>query len=141
MTLISGDTVKSAVCRKLKAEFPAYEVYKDKPVQNAVKPYFFVEQVSLSQRKVRRDTWERIVLLDIRYHTGENTRSVLDQMGGELCELLSALKIESGIYRGSGQRTEIVDGVLHAFAAYTIHGHLGETTPYLSGLSYSEGVK
>ncbi len=141
MTRINGDTVKSAVCRKLKAEYPAHEVYKDKPVQNAAKPYFFVEQVSLSQRKIRRDTWERTVLLDIRYHTEENTRSALDQMGSALCELLSVLEIESGIYRGSGQRTEIVDGVLHVFAAYTIHGHSGEAAPYLGGLSYSEGVK
>lgn len=97
-------------------------IYKDTPVQNVVKPYFFIHTLETTQNREMRNRARRSYFLDVRAHPLddiENKKSWCNMIGHELLEILDEIKIAGMAVKPQEMRFEVVNDVLHFFVTYS----------------------
>lgn len=160
---ITGEMIKSAIALKIKETFKAADtpasnfvyptIYKEKIVQNMVKPSFFIWVVDVNQTKMMRNNFTREYQMNIRYHPEEKdpiTYEVLADVGNKLLEHLAKLQVPifAGRLDSDGEQVEemrpvfgkqmsfiITDDVLQVFVTYAVKMKLVEAAmPFMKQL-------
>ncbi|MEK4355196.1 phage tail terminator family protein [Paenibacillus sp. FSL R5-0475] len=116
--------IKNALIKKLSLFTPEYPVYDEAVEQGMKQPCFFVLLLESSQVRGVNRRYQRFNPFDVHYFPQRKSAALREE-----CELvaekfyseLEYLTGHSGIYRGTGMRHEIVDGVLHFFVEYNVH--------------------
>lgn len=136
---ITGESVKSAIARKLAADFgsqtPAPKLYKEQILQNLVKPYFFIWIMDVSQEKLMNRNYTLAYQMNIRYHPKDEdtaTYETLSSVAIKLFETLSTIELpvltliddveveQLKPVVGSQMNYSINDGVLQFYVTYNL---------------------
>lgn len=140
---INGNIIIKAIAEKLNLDFNTsekkYQIYKNQVIGELTKPCFFIHQLQVSMRKVRRNLYEFRFVMDVRYHTDTEITSIneeLDSMGIKLLDSLETLNIENIKVRREYDNGyyEKQDNVLHVFANYIIKGTEEQKINYMKNL-------
>lgn len=120
MIEIKSNTIVSTIIRKLKDNFPEFNIYKDRKLQGLKKPCFFVFNLNSEQSKFNKDIFNRESLINVRFHSDYN-RSDIDEIAFKLLDILSDIQNGELILRPIREITyEVTDGVLQMFIPYRI---------------------
>ncbi|WP_338854784.1 phage tail terminator family protein [Clostridium perfringens] len=120
MVEIKSNTIVSAITRKLKDNFPEFNIYKDRKLQGLKKPCFFVFNLNSEQSKFNKDIFNRESLINVRFHS-DYTRLDIDEIAFKLLDILSDIQNGELILRPIREITyEVTDGVLQMFIPYKI---------------------
>lgn len=120
MIEIKSNTIVSSITRKLKDNFPEFNIYKDKKLQGLKKPCFFVFNLNSEQSKFNKDIFNRESLINVRFHS-DYSRPDIDDMAFNLLDILSDIQNGELILRPIREITyEVTDGVLQMFIPYKI---------------------
>lgn len=86
---ITGELIKSAIAKQIKASHDA-KIYKEQIVQNFSRPCFFIWTITVEQRQLTRQLFERIYMMEVRYHAQEEDARLYET----LCEIGNKLAFE-----------------------------------------------
>jgi len=118
---IIGESVKSALTVELFKSFPGITIYREQVTQNIQFPQFFINQLTLTQRKEGQNTWWLRYLVNIRFRavadiaTEPNLQTRLDGMAIDMTSRLQTINLGGLQIPVRSPRTEKVDGVLQYF--------------------------
>lgn len=116
--------IKDALIKKLSLFTPEYPVYDEAVEQDMKQPCFFVLLIESSQVRGVNRRYQRFNPFDVHYFPQHNSNALREECELVAERLYSELEYVSGhdgLYRGTGMRHEIVDGVLHFFVQYNVH--------------------
>lgn len=105
---ITGELIKSAIAKQIKASHGA-KIYKEQIVQNFSRPCFFIWTVSVEQRQLTRQLFERVYMMEVRYHAQEeDTRlyETLCEVGNKLAYELKSVDVPILVKSGGEELTE-----------------------------------
>lgn len=113
---ITISAVRDAVNQELDAAFPGVEIMGEEIKQGMQEPCFFVKLLEGEQVQELGQRYRRVHSFDIQYF-GTGNRSLHD-VAEKLYDAMEYVSIGDQVFRGTGMRHEIVDGVLHFFVDY-----------------------
>ncbi len=140
-------TLKKAITKLLKKEFPHCTILKDKSGSNQKTPTYFVRYLSVGQKSAGMDLYSQSFIVEVRYRPDnklpENELSThLDLIGGQLQDLLDFVCDEDFSARAESTDYETSDGSLILLLRYTIRKRIvTEQDPYMEGLEERQEVK
>ncbi|WP_342409827.1 DUF6838 family protein [Paenibacillus sp. FSL R10-2778] len=116
--------IKNALIKKLSLFTPEYPVYDEAVEQGMQQPCFFVLLLESSQVRGVNRRYHRFNPFDVHYFPQQESaapREECELISEQLYSELEYVTGHDGLYRGTGMRHEIVDGVLHFFVEYNVH--------------------
>ncbi len=144
---ITGESIKSAISLRLRNKYAVSNdqtktvtyptIYKEKMVENMVKPCFFIWTMDVSQEKELRNNYTRAYQMNIRYHPVDKDGRCYENLcekGNELLDYLSQISLpiivgydandnaivdDKPIY-GTQMSFTITDDVLQVYVTYSI---------------------
>ena len=109
--------VIEAIAGKL-AEKYDYDVHVEKMPQDFDEPCFFIKLIDSDEDQLIDNRYYRKNAFDVAYFN-DNDNKDLYKKANELTDILEYVKLENGnLLRGTGRKSEIVDGVLHFIVSY-----------------------
>lgn len=100
------------------AEKYDYDVHVEKMPQDFKEPCFFIKLVNSDEDQLIDNRYYRKNAFDVAYFNDGNNKD-LYKKANELTDILEYVKLENGnLLRGTGRKSEIVDGVLHFIVSY-----------------------
>lgn len=109
--------VIEAIAGKL-AEKYDYDVHVEKMPQDFEEPCFFIKLIDSDEDQLIDNRYYRKNAFDVAYFNDNNNKD-LYKKANELTDILEYVKLENGnLLRGTGRKSEIVDGVLHFIVSY-----------------------
>ena len=149
MSELGGDNVVSAVSLNIRRMFSTDEmkaVYKNKPQQNAKKPYTFIHQINASHENHRcnRAMWK--FMLDIRVHPEDDATDVESwgrRVALKLLEAVNVIEISGQLVKGTDIEYKVENNVLHFLVSYkyrVLH-IVDEDVPGMQTITYGTKVK
>ena len=146
MEKMDNTSLKAAITKSLKKEFPNCTIYKDKQERPKL-PAFFVRYIDVSQTGAGMDFYNQEYVAEVIYRPGESIKknelsTHLDLIGGQVVDLLSLVSDEKVSSRSTKTDYEVVDGVLVVVANYHLRTRIiKETAPYMQTMIENEEVK
>lgn len=143
----SNISLKKAITKLLKEEFPHCTILKDKSGSNQKAPTFFVRYLSVGQKSAGMDLCSQSFIVEVRYRPDnklpENELSThLDLIGGQLQDLLDFVRDEDFSARAESADYETSDGSLIMLLRYTIRKRIvTEQDPYMEDIEEKQEVK
>jgi hypothetical protein len=148
MIQLDGTEVVSAVAYKLRTVFPEKEIpniYKDTPLQNMIKPCFFIQVVSDSYDTFRRRGCLNSKIIDVRFHPEDNCtnrETLFTQISMRMLDALDYIMVSGQKVISSKLNCQSVDGVLHCIVTYRFNiTKMNEDASPMNTLKHKEGVK
>lgn len=114
--------VRNAVIAALYQRFPAVPIYGEDISQGLTEPCFYVKLFPTQHDQSLNRRYRRTHTFDIHYFP-EPIQPYKDMhdMSEALTDVLELVPFGTGLLRGSGMNTEIIDGVLHFGVEYTVN--------------------
>lgn len=141
MAIISS-TIKDAMIAKIYSSFPTIPMYEETIQQGALRPYFLISQIDMSQTKESTNKYDRLYQMKVEYDVAINdpeTNSKLETMGDALMGILDTISVEVG--NGSSSYPvigrfidyKIVNDELQFFVSYPIRVYKEHISEPLQG--------
>ena len=109
--------VIEAIAGKL-AEKYDYDVHVEEMPQDFEEPCFFIKLVNSDEDQLIDNRYYRKNAFDVAYFNDGNNKD-LYKKANEMTDILEYVKLENGnLLRGTGRKSEIVNGVLHFIVSY-----------------------
>ncbi|WP_438448187.1 phage tail terminator family protein [Gorillibacterium sp. sgz5001074] len=137
------EVIKRAIMKRLAEVYPDMPVYVEQVEPSFTRPCWFVLEQSGSQAKELGNRYKRTALFEIQFFPALDSLVPRTQCNGVADQLYGALEVtewEGRMYRGSGLRHEVMDGVLHFFITYQIP-FLAEKPPGMKMQSLNQEVQ
>jgi len=148
---ITGETVISAISKAIRGSIGTSEIvsiYKNKPEQNAAKPYAFIHQIDTTHTPLLGRRGRRYYIMDIRVHPTEEEKSVNSWAFNLAEKLLSALAYiklfndETQIVKATNISWRVESDVLHVITNYNFSViKTKQEIPDMETLLYGKRVK
>lgn len=116
MSTVTINAIRNAVNQVLGRHFPDVEIMDEEIKQGLIEPCFFVKLIQVGQIQELGLRYNRTHAFDIHYF-GENNPQAHD-VAEKLYNVMDEIEHDGDLFRGSGMRHEIIDGVLHFFVNY-----------------------
>lgn len=145
MAAILPTEVVSQISEKINKCFNKDEikaVWKNTPIQNAEKPYIYIQQLNTTHVKELRQRGERSYFMNIRAHPSDDEQykqTWCNIIGDKLFETLDTINIGGMPVYGRNMRFEIVDNVLHFFVTYRFKVYKPDPTDVKMRTLHEEG--
>lgn len=135
MSQITGETIKSAIAKRIKASFTqdgvAPVVYKEQILQGFKKPSFFIWTIDVAFEKRMFNNYRGTYNMEVRYHAQDDVSKLYEHLcsvGTLLLEVLSTIELpitvetEEELFpvRGKQLDFKIQDNVLLVYVTYNI---------------------
>lgn len=132
----TADTLKSAVCRKLKDVTEGFTIYKNTPSKGTKLPCFFVSQKSVDSVRLGKGKYENEYLIIIRYHDVDVNESINDNMALFIQEQLDLIEWDGMKFVPLKLSSVISDGVLQVLATFKIRIFKPEDNPSMGNIEF-----
>ena len=147
---IKGETIKSAVAKRVIEAMPSLKVYKEpqqqanKGSQAAPKEAFFVIQRRIEQDEEIKGFFSRRYLMQVRFEQPPNAKRQLEraaEVADILLDALRTISLDDAMVRGDDISYEIVDGVLLIYVTYAIRIREAKDTTPMGSIETDSKVK
>lgn len=144
---IAGETVKSSIALAIRSAFAVTsgtppltvypKIYKEKVIQDMVKPCFFIWVMDVKAEKRMNYNYDLTFQMNIRYHPADDDESSYETLMGvglKLTEVLSAVYMPISIngtaankkVKGTQTSYNITDNVLQFYTTYSLKAFIPE---------------
>lgn len=142
---ITGNTLKSAIIKKLSDSFGEnYTYYKEQVLQNLKTPAFVLFQSDVSSNEVIKDIYEYNFILHLRYLPKDDNPFPLeecDKMRLEVGSCLEEIPLGNILKSPTSFTTNIIENVLHITIAYKLWlENEKPNLPVMEELNYNDNI-
>jgi hypothetical protein len=118
------DKIINGISRKLNSIFgDDYRIYAEEIPQDLAPPAFFIQLLQADVEQVVGTRYRRNHSFDVLFFPVDDGTGLQQcrEVAGQLLDGLEYITAQGQAFRGTGLRSEIIDGVLHVFVQYNLY--------------------